>query len=176
MTFIKVLDLQPWVDAGVIDAKDGGPGSWSQAGLCAQTDPEAFYPEGGRSAVPAKRICQGCDVRPQCLTYALITGEEHGVWGGASANERRGMEVPEPPKTAKRPARSAPAPAASFYHLQARRQALAVRMMSAGVSAEVVAVETQLAADTVRRLWREHQAVDGGVVDGPDPAPEQLAA
>ncbi|MBM0201933.1 WhiB family transcriptional regulator [Micromonospora sp. STR1s_5] len=171
MTFIQVLDLRPWVAAGIVDAEHGGPGPWSEAGLCAQTDPEAFYPEGGRSATQAKRICRSCEVRPQCLTYALVTGEAHGVWGGTSANERNGMELPEPPKTGGRPLRLAPAPAASFHHLQARRQAQAMRMMAAGVLADVVAAETQLAADTVRRLWREHQAGASGpeaVVDEPD--------
>jgi len=62
---------------------------WHHLALCAQTDPDAFFPEPGESAEPAKRVCRGCDVRPACLTYALEHNESHGVWGGLSAPERR---------------------------------------------------------------------------------------
>ncbi|MDQ1708663.1 MAG: WhiB family transcriptional regulator, redox-sensing transcriptional regulator, partial [Frankiaceae bacterium] len=37
--------------------------SWQESALCAQTDPEAFFPEKGGSTREAKRICVGCDVR-----------------------------------------------------------------------------------------------------------------
>jgi WhiB family redox-sensing transcriptional regulator len=57
-------------------------------GLCAQTDPEVFHPEQGSSPRAAKRICQNCDVRSQCLEYALAHDERFGVWGGLSARER----------------------------------------------------------------------------------------
>jgi WhiB family redox-sensing transcriptional regulator len=36
----------------------------------------------------AKRLCRSCPVRPQCATHALIVGEEYGVWGGFSENDR----------------------------------------------------------------------------------------
>ncbi|GAA3435620.1 putative Fe-S protein YdhL (DUF1289 family) [Kutzneria kofuensis] len=58
-------------------------------GLCAQTDPEAFFPAKGGPTRDAKRICQGCDVKPECLAYALSHDERHGVWGGLSERERR---------------------------------------------------------------------------------------
>lgn len=57
-------------------------------GLCAQTDPEAFFPELGGSYLPAKAVCRRCTVRPDCLMWALETGERHGIWGGVSDRER----------------------------------------------------------------------------------------
>jgi hypothetical protein len=57
--------------------------------LCAQTDPEAFFPEKGGSTREAKRICQGCEVRDACLEYALAHDERFGIWGGLSERERR---------------------------------------------------------------------------------------
>src|ERR1700760_655184 len=60
--------------------------------LCGQTDPEAFFPEKGGSTREAKRICQGCDVRSECLEYALAHDERFGIWGGLSERERRKLK------------------------------------------------------------------------------------
>ena len=62
---------------------------WQERALCAQTDPEAFFPEKGGSTREAKRICSGCDVRAECLEYALAHDERFGIWGGLSERERR---------------------------------------------------------------------------------------
>lgn len=71
---------------------------WYRDAVCAQTDPDAFYPDRGGSNRDAKRICLSCPVREQCLTYALDNDEEFGVWGGTSFAERsrmkRGVVVP----------------------------------------------------------------------------------
>ena len=45
--------------------------SWQERALCAQTDPESFFPEKGGSTREAKRVCTGCDVKGDCLEYAL---------------------------------------------------------------------------------------------------------
>ncbi|MGI8537041.1 MAG: WhiB family transcriptional regulator [Mycobacteriales bacterium] len=63
--------------------------SWQEQALCAQTDPEAFFPEKGGSTREAKRICVGCDVKGECLEYALGQDERFGIWGGLSERERR---------------------------------------------------------------------------------------
>ena len=47
--------------------------SWQERSLCAQTDPEAFFPEKGGSTREAKKVCVGCEVRSECLEYALPT-------------------------------------------------------------------------------------------------------
>jgi WhiB family transcriptional regulator, redox-sensing transcriptional regulator len=62
---------------------------WQERALCAQTDPEAFFPEKGGSTREAKKICGGCEVRPECLEYALAHDERFGIWGGLSERERR---------------------------------------------------------------------------------------
>jgi len=71
-----------------------GPGEeepleWQKDSLCAQTDPEAFFPEKGGSTRDAKKICSTCEVRSQCLEYALENDERFGIWGGLSERERR---------------------------------------------------------------------------------------
>ncbi|WP_175483860.1 WhiB family transcriptional regulator [Modestobacter sp. DSM 44400] len=62
---------------------------WQESALCAETDPEAFFPEKGGSTREAKKICTGCEVRSECLEYALGNDERFGIWGGLSERERR---------------------------------------------------------------------------------------
>jgi len=75
--------------AASFELEDDGQLAWQVDALCAQTDPEAFFPEKGGSTRDAKRICEGCDVRAQCLDYALRNDERFGIWGGLSERERR---------------------------------------------------------------------------------------
>jgi WhiB family redox-sensing transcriptional regulator len=65
---------------------------WQELALCAQTDPEAFFPEKGGSTREAKRVCQSCEVRQECLEYALGNDERFGIWGGLSERERRRLK------------------------------------------------------------------------------------
>jgi WhiB family transcriptional regulator, redox-sensing transcriptional regulator len=66
--------------------------AWQEQALCAQTDPEAFFPEKGGSTREAKRICVGCEVKGECLEYALGQDERFGIWGGLSERERRRLK------------------------------------------------------------------------------------
>lgn len=66
--------------------------SWLEQGLCAQTDPEVFYVEKGGSTREAKKVCIGCDVRSECLVYALAHDERFGIWGGLSERELRKLK------------------------------------------------------------------------------------
>ncbi len=74
---------------GSFAAADDEEPDWQERALCAQTDPEAFFPEKGGSTREAKRICSGCEVRAECLDYALAHDERFGIWGGLSERERR---------------------------------------------------------------------------------------
>jgi WhiB family redox-sensing transcriptional regulator len=65
---------------------------WQERALCAQTDPEAFFPEKGGSTREAKKVCIGCEVRGECLDYALAHDERFGIWGGLSERERRKLK------------------------------------------------------------------------------------
>jgi WhiB family redox-sensing transcriptional regulator len=65
---------------------------WQERALCAQTDPESFFPEKGGSTREAKRVCLTCEVRAECLEYALQHDERFGIWGGLSERERRKLK------------------------------------------------------------------------------------
>jgi WhiB family transcriptional regulator, redox-sensing transcriptional regulator len=72
------------------------PGGWAARGACRQADPELFFPVGPagpavRQVIRAKDVCARCPVRHPCLVYALETGQDFGVWGGATEDERRVM-------------------------------------------------------------------------------------
>lgn len=62
---------------------------WDEA-LCAQVDPELFFPEKGHSSDKAREICAKCPVRAQCLE---VFGDviDYGVVGGLTEPERRAL-------------------------------------------------------------------------------------
>lgn len=69
---------------------------WVQRARCKDEDPELFFPIGttGPAAEQIERaraVCQGCPVRGECLEWALATGQDAGVWGATSEDERRAM-------------------------------------------------------------------------------------
>ena len=63
--------------------------SWRSKGACCGLDAEIFYPDNDDHADFAKSVCEECEVRIACLNYALDNREQQGVWGGATARERR---------------------------------------------------------------------------------------
>ncbi len=65
--------------------------SWRLEAICAQVDPELWFPEHGSSeeAREAKRICAECPVQRSCLQYALDAGEQYGLWGGENMRTYR---------------------------------------------------------------------------------------
>lgn len=69
-------------------AGGGEVGEWWRRGLCAQTDPDEFFPERGGTTRHAKSICHRCAVRAECLDYAITNDERFGVWGALSVEER----------------------------------------------------------------------------------------
>ena len=71
---------------------DGGEEDWQERALCAQTDPEVFFPEKGHTSTDAKRVCSRCEVKTECLEYALGHNEKFGIWGGLSERERRKLK------------------------------------------------------------------------------------
>ena len=62
---------------------------WQERANCLGVDPDLFFPERGASTREAKAVCKGCEVRDDCLEYALAHGEKFGIWGGLSERERR---------------------------------------------------------------------------------------
>lgn len=88
----NILGTGPLVIGDLAANLDDGPLSWQQSALCAQTDPEAFFPEKGGSTREAKAVCSACEVRAECLEYALLNDERFGIWGGLSERERRRLK------------------------------------------------------------------------------------
>ncbi len=87
-------DEEPaWTSAPAWQEPEASAEAWRLDALCAETDPEAFFPEKGGSTREAKRVCAGCPVRLQCLEYALDNDERFGIWGGLSERERRRLRL-----------------------------------------------------------------------------------
>jgi WhiB family transcriptional regulator, redox-sensing transcriptional regulator len=63
--------------------------AWKASGACVGMDIDIFFPGLGSSNKQAKEVCATCDVRQECLDYAMLHEEVDGVWGGVSAEERR---------------------------------------------------------------------------------------
>lgn len=64
---------------------------WRSEGLCLSADADVFYPERGVGPARAKVICERCPVQAKCLNDALARREPHGIWGAATASERRAI-------------------------------------------------------------------------------------
>ena len=75
--------------------------SWRDDAACRDADPDLFFPVGTtgpalRHIDEAKRICRACPAQTQCLAWALDHGVTDGVWGGTTADERRGPSGASP--------------------------------------------------------------------------------
>jgi WhiB family redox-sensing transcriptional regulator len=81
------MPASPWTSVAMAEE------DWRLDALCAETDPEAFFPEKGGSTREAKRVCTGCSVRAECLESALTNDERFGIWGGLSERERRRLRL-----------------------------------------------------------------------------------
>ena len=67
---------------------------WRESGACVNADPDLFFPIGGgqwgaRQVRRAQQVCAQCQVRQQCLEFAIDAGERHGIWGGTTPEERQ---------------------------------------------------------------------------------------
>jgi WhiB family redox-sensing transcriptional regulator len=73
----------------LVEALAVGELSWQDYANCRGADADLFFPERGASTRKAKAICGECQVRAQCLDFAIEVGEKFGIWGGMSERERR---------------------------------------------------------------------------------------
>lgn len=94
---VEVLGWHPPAPGSNVRDRD-----WRDAGLCAQADPEAFFPEKGAKNAAVKRICLRCPIREQCLNWALENHPVEGIWGGLSERERRRMLLAAVPVQSRR--------------------------------------------------------------------------
>jgi WhiB family redox-sensing transcriptional regulator len=70
--------------------------NWRNRAACLEENPELFFPIGSTGpALPqleeAKAVCRRCDVTESCLKWAIDQGQDAGVWGGLSDDERRAL-------------------------------------------------------------------------------------
>ena len=68
------------------------PWNWRDDALCADADPEAWFPEEDNGApTEARRICAMCPVRAECLEFAMDNHRiaSYGIWAGTSEYARR---------------------------------------------------------------------------------------
>jgi WhiB family transcriptional regulator, redox-sensing transcriptional regulator len=70
---------------------------WRSSAACTDEDPELFFPIGTtgpavEQSEAAKRVCARCDVREECLEFALSTNQDAGIWGGLTEDERRSLK------------------------------------------------------------------------------------
>jgi WhiB family redox-sensing transcriptional regulator len=77
--------------------EDLHPMDWRHRAACRDEDPELFFPIGNTGPAlaqieEAKKVCTRCEVKEPCLQWALESGQEAGVWGGMSEDERRALK------------------------------------------------------------------------------------
>jgi hypothetical protein len=117
-------------------------------GLCAQTDPEAFFPDTGVNVGQAKAICRACPVIDACREHALTAPERYGVWGGLSERERHALR------------RAQGRPRAVSARGQAARAAVA-RLASQGKTKTQISRALKLSGTTVNRYLADVDTTTG---------------
>ncbi len=70
---------------------------WRSRAACLTEDPELFFPIGNTGPAlvqieEAKAVCRQCPVVDTYLKWAMETGQDAGVWGGMSEDERRSLK------------------------------------------------------------------------------------
>lgn len=93
--------------ADIYGVDDSRELAWMDYAACAEVGGDLHFPEKGGSVRQAKQVCRACEVRAECLDYALRTAQVFGIWGGMSAPERYALRrrqqaspVPQPSKEA----------------------------------------------------------------------------
>jgi WhiB family redox-sensing transcriptional regulator len=84
---------------GPTEARVRDMSNWDQA-ACNGQETRIFFDhedmrgeKRAKSLAGARTICIGCSIKRACLTYALDSGQQFGMWGGLTANERNELIV-----------------------------------------------------------------------------------
>lgn len=83
--------------AGFTQERGGADEDWRHFAECTYEDPELFFPIGNTGPAllqieDAKAVCRRCPVIESCFNWAISTGQDHGVAGGMSEDERRSFK------------------------------------------------------------------------------------
>ncbi len=84
---------------GLPHSDDGPLDSWQEHAACRNTRSDVFFPisDNPSSLAAALRYCNLCAVADACLEYAITTGSNEGIWGGAAPIHRRRANPITPP-------------------------------------------------------------------------------
>jgi WhiB family transcriptional regulator, redox-sensing transcriptional regulator len=71
--------------------------TWRDRAACLDEDPELFFPIGNTGLAllqieEAKAVCRRCEVVDVCLKWAVEFGQDAGVFGGLSEDQRRALK------------------------------------------------------------------------------------
>jgi len=71
--------------------------TWRDHAACLDEEPELFFPIGNTGTAllqteEAKAVCRRCQVTQTCLSWAMESGQDAGVWGAMSDLERRALK------------------------------------------------------------------------------------
>lgn len=80
---------------------DDGDASGYAAARCRDYDPESWFPVGkGDNAdwqyEHVRAICNECPIKARCLADSLDRGDEFGMFGGKTPDERKELRTPKP--------------------------------------------------------------------------------
>ncbi|MFF1880249.1 WhiB family transcriptional regulator [Pseudarthrobacter sp. NPDC058196] len=114
---------------------------WRRDALCTGNDPDTFFPEKGGNTADAKKVCGQCQVRAECLDYALNADERFGVWGGLSTAERDRL-IKNSPSTHRSAAQAQ----------RQKRDALILAMAGRGTHPRAIADTAEVTDRTVYRV------------------------
>ncbi len=97
MVVRSICPLARPIDVDGLRMHEGDPMDWRHRAACLTEDPELFFPIGNTGPAlvqidEAKAVCQRCTVVDTCLKWAMETGQDSGVWGGLSEDERRALK------------------------------------------------------------------------------------
>lgn len=135
-------------------------GDWRHRAVCRDEDPELFFPVGDtgpalQQIAEAKAVCRRCPVQTECLAWAVDSGQDAGVWGGMSEDERRALKRRNAPAAHQTNPRSRQG---KKTHVPDVDVEYILRRLDDGARLVVVAKKTGFGREVCRRVWREHRS------------------
>ncbi|MTA13923.1 MAG: hypothetical protein F2534_15090 [Actinobacteria bacterium] len=122
--------------------------AWQRDALCREHPDVNFFPERGESPIPARAICARCTVRTECLQAAL-DGDELGVWGGTTRQNRDAGELDPPLKIT-----------AGTRYTKTERLRIALEMRAAGHNRWKIARTIGSSPAAVKNLLHRHDTAE----------------
>jgi len=82
------------VDIDIFIPFDPDKNGWKGKARCKGLPPTMFFPERGQMVPPSvRKMCAACEVREECLEFAVLSNEQYGIWAGTSIKQRRRLRL-----------------------------------------------------------------------------------